>query len=86
MRRALLAVVVLAAGGVRAAEPAGEKAPELTRSAYPRLVERIRPSAAEQVWREPAWHTSLGAAVASARAEGKPIFLWAMNGHPLACT
>jgi hypothetical protein len=86
VRRGLFIAVLLSAGAVFAADPPAEQAPELTQATYARLVETIRPSAAEQAWREPGWHTSLGAAVATARAEKKPIFLWAMNGHPLACT
>ena len=32
------------------------------------------------------FHTTLWEAVVEANLEDKPILLWAMNGHPMACT
>jgi hypothetical protein len=87
MRRApLLAVLLLAPSGLLAAEEPTERAPELTSATYADLVAKIRPNRRECEWREPGWRPSFGAAVAEARAEKQPILLWAMNGHPLACT
>ena len=40
----------------------------------------------ERAWREIAWEPSLWSGVVRARKEGRPILLWAMNGHPLGCT
>jgi hypothetical protein len=32
------------------------------------------------------WRTTLAEGARDAAREGKPILLWAMNGHPLGCT
>jgi hypothetical protein len=45
----------------------------------------MRLTESECAWRNVGWLPSFGDAVVRARAEGRPIFLWAMNGHPLAC-
>ncbi len=37
-------------------------------------------------WLSIPWQTSLLKAQSIAARERKPIFLWAMNGHPLGCT
>ena len=37
-------------------------------------------------WRTIPWKTSVLDAQAAAAREGKPIFIWAMDGHPLGCT
>jgi hypothetical protein len=37
-------------------------------------------------WAEIPWETDLTAARARSAKEGKPIFLWIMDGHPLGCT
>jgi len=46
-------------------------------------VARLKPSAAEEKWRQIRWRTDLLQARAEAQAEGKPIFLWMMDGHPM---
>ena len=45
---------------------------------------RVLP-AAREAWEELAWETDLLAARQRAVREGRPLFLWAMNGHPLGC-
>ena len=92
MRRrpgSLLAILVLSAvpwPSLAADEPAAAVplAPEQRR--WSELVEHLTLSEAERAWREVGWLPSFGDAVARAREEGRPIFLWAMNGHPLGCT
>lgn len=42
--------------------------------------------AAEDKWQTIPWKTDLLDARALAAKEGKPVFLWSMNGHPLGCT
>ncbi|NNM28822.1 MAG: hypothetical protein HKO57_04830, partial [Akkermansiaceae bacterium] len=37
-------------------------------------------------WRGVGWETDLWKARQRAAAEGKPVFLWEMDGHPLGCT
>ena len=40
----------------------------------------------EETWRTIPWETSLLKAQSRAAAEQKPLFIWAMDGHPLGCT
>jgi hypothetical protein len=49
------------------------------------LREAIRPSAREMRWTEIPWVTDLWEGRRLSRREGRPIFLWAMNGNPLGC-
>ncbi|NNF41754.1 MAG: hypothetical protein HKO59_13145 [Phycisphaerales bacterium] len=46
----------------------------------------ITPSPAETAWREIPWRASFWQGVVDAQIEGKPVLLWAMNGHPMGCT
>jgi hypothetical protein len=46
----------------------------------------IKPHAGEDQWTEIPWLTNLSEARKKAAAEGKPILLWEMDGHPLGCT
>jgi len=46
----------------------------------------ILPKEEELAWQKIPWRSALGAAVAEAHSKDQPILLWAMNGHPLACT
>ncbi len=42
--------------------------------------------APDGTWRTIAWKTDLLEAQRTSVAESKPIFIWAMDGHPLGCT
>ena len=46
----------------------------------------IKPKPTEEAWTRIPWMTSLWEARQRAAAEGKPILLWEMDGHPLGCT
>jgi hypothetical protein len=46
----------------------------------------IRPTAAEVRWQEIQWRPTFWEGVVDAQKADKPILMWAMNGHPLACT
>ena len=48
--------------------------------------DRIRPKAPERSFETVHWLPTFWDAVMAAQKEDKPILLWAMNGHPLACT
>lgn len=50
------------------------------------LIGSIRPKPEELTWQEIPWQTDLREACRLAQEQGKPIFLWAMNGNPLGCT
>ncbi|MGI9013626.1 MAG: hypothetical protein ACR2GY_05180 [Phycisphaerales bacterium] len=45
----------------------------------------IAPHPDELKWLEIPWRDSFRSAVRDAQIEGKPILLWAMNGHPMGC-
>lgn len=47
---------------------------------------QIIPAEKSLAWRSLAWHASLWDALRAAEKLDRPILLYAMNGHPLACT
>lgn len=57
----------------------------LTIANFEKLHRELQPSG-EEVWRKIPWETDLLKAQAKAAKEKKPIFIWAMDGHPLGCT
>jgi hypothetical protein len=59
---------------------------QLDAASFRDLIAYIRPKAEESKWLEIPWQTDLWEGRRLAMAEGKPIFLWAMNGNPLGCT
>ncbi len=62
------------------------QARELTEARFDALRDSILPGADELRWQEIGWRTSLREALPEASAQGRPVLLWAMNGHPLGCT
>ncbi|MCA8926407.1 MAG: hypothetical protein KDD82_31655 [Planctomycetes bacterium] len=55
--------------------------------AEPTLHERVvalRP--AREAWQRVGWLTDLSLARRKAAELQRPLFVWAMNGHPLGCT
>ena len=61
-------------------------AQDLNDQTYDRLKAAILPPAEELAWRKIPWRPSFWEAVVEAQEKEKPVLLWAMNGHPLACT
>lgn len=59
---------------------------QLDAAAFRELIAYIRPKPEESKWLDIPWQTDLWEGRRLAMAEGKPIFLWAMNGNPLGCT
>ena len=57
----------------------------LTEAEFKKLHAEIRP-ADDAPWRTIPWQISLLEAQADAARQKKPIFIWAMDGHPLGCT
>jgi hypothetical protein len=53
--------------------------------AFARLHQAIKPRPEELRWMQIPWETDLWEARRRAHEAGKPILLWAMNGHPLGC-
>ena len=50
------------------------------------FIAYVRPKPDEIRWLDVPWQTDLWEGRRLAMQEGKPIFLWAMNGNPLGCT
>jgi hypothetical protein len=57
----------------------------LTEAEFQKLHRELQPNP-KAPWRTIPWKTSVLDAQAAAAREGKPIFIWAMDGHPLGCT
>ena len=58
----------------------------MTDQEYGHLVATLLPPQEEPGWLGIDWETDLWKARERAAREGKPIFLWEMDGHPLGCT
>jgi hypothetical protein len=63
----------------------GLYAGELSEAVFNRLHKQLQVSN-KAPWRTIPWKTSLLDAQRVAVTEKKPIFIWAMDGHPLGCT
>lgn len=77
------AVAYMAAPAAQTKEAA---TPSLVWEEFARWRDFIRPKPEERRWQEIPWQNSLWAAAREAQRQDKPVLLWAMNGHPLACT
>jgi len=87
---ALLAAALLTLlGAAGAADLNGAPVPSFETASLPadrwsKLHAGVFPPA--EKWTEIPWETDLIAARKRAAREGKPLFLWIMDGHPLGCT
>ncbi len=79
MKREIKAVLTCAMFSVCAS--AGEISP----AEFQRLFDSVRPPVVEK-WQTIPWMTDLLAARDRSAKEGKPLFMWSMNGNPLGCT
>ncbi len=59
-------------------------APALTDETFEALFEACRPQ--KERWTDIPWIGELWEGRQKATREEKPLFIWAMNGHPLGCT
>lgn len=57
----------------------------LTDDDVQQLVKELRPDESK-LWRSVPWQLSLIDAQAIAAERRQPLFIWAMDGHPLGCT
>ncbi len=64
----------------------GSSAQTLEEQTFDHWRDTILPVEAELRWTRIPWLATFWEAVVQAQREEKPILLWAMNGHPLACT
>jgi len=88
MKRAPLVILIsLANMGIVAllSNPAAVHAEPLTQDRVDELLQELRPDPDEAYLTIP-WNTALLDAQRQAVQEQKPIFIWAMDGHPLGCT
>lgn len=60
-------------------------AAEMTREKFKQLHAQLEPSV-DEPWRTIPWKIGLLDAQQAAAKQQKPIFIWAMDGHPLGCT
>ena len=58
---------------------------EIDEAEFERLHRELQPDKSEP-WRSIPWSISLLGGQAEAVRTGKPLFIWAMDGHPLGCT
>ncbi len=58
--------------------------PVLTDETFEALFEACRPQ--RERWTDIPWIGGLWEGRQKAAREEKPLFIWAMNGHPLGCT
>ena len=58
---------------------------DLSEERFLQLHQQLQP-AADELWRTIPWRTSLLESQQLAIKQKKPIFIWAMDGHPLGCT
>ena len=86
---ALLTLIGAAGLAAGAADLNGAPVPSFVTASLPaeqwsKLHAGVFPSA--EKWTQIPWETDLTAARTRAAREGKPLFLWIMDGHPLGCT
>lgn len=49
------------------------------------IIKEILPKVEEKAWEKIPWRVDLWEARREAAEQGKPIYLWEMDGHPLGC-
>jgi hypothetical protein len=62
------------------------QAPKPNAENFAHWRDHIRPKASELAFEDCEWKPTFWEAVLEAQARQKPLLLWAMNGHPMACT
>lgn len=77
----VVAVALLGAAGTRDA-----RGQDAASGPLEQQIQSLLPTESEQAFREIPWRLNLMEARAAAAAQGRPIFLWIMNGHPFGCT
>ena len=58
----------------------------LSQGGFEKWFSHVVPGEEELQWRKVPWRATFWDAVIEAQDKDRPILLWAMNGHPLACT
>jgi hypothetical protein len=94
MIRSLLPVALLALTQACSSAPrtdvdaatGGLALPALGADSLPRWRAHLAPAGDELAFESVGWLTSFAEGMEAAEAEQRPLFFWAMNGHPLGCT
>jgi hypothetical protein len=54
---------------------------------FERVATLVKATKEETIWKNKIdWQTDLWKARQMAAKQGKPIFIWEMDGHPMGCT
>lgn len=54
---------------------------------FKKVADLVKATKAENIWKNKIdWQTDLWKARQMAAKQGKPIFIWEMDGHPMGCT
>lgn len=77
-----LALGIVALG----AEKKGPTTVNLTDASYTKLREQVHPKAADLRWKKIPWAPAVWDGIVEGQKSDRPILMWIMNGHPLACT
>ena len=87
LRLCILPFLLLCLSAVTAQENQSSRhdPPGLDQAEFERLHAELQPDQA-QPWRTIPWKISLLDAQRLAAEQKKPLFIWAMDGHPLGCT
>jgi hypothetical protein len=67
-------------------QPPANSPPILSESNLSEWLAYIKPSKSESAFNQVGFFTTMWEAVLESNRLEKPILLWAMNGHPMACT
>ena len=86
MKRSLAFLIGFAIVVIAAAAPARpSRAESLTDAKFRELHQLLQPGR-DEPWRTIPWKIALLDAQRMAAQDNKPLFIWAMDGHPLGCT
>lgn len=84
-QQVFIGMCLLCGAVITGISPVAARGGELTEAQFRRLHEELQP-ASDEPWRTIPWKIALLDAQRAAAQEKKPIFIWAMDGHPLGCT
>jgi hypothetical protein len=82
----LLALSLVAAPRLATARQEGSAKGQVKAATLDEKIAGVLPKASEELWNTIPWRFDFAAARAEANREGKPLFVWMMNGNPLGCT
>ncbi len=68
------------------ADKRGPQTVALTEANYKKLRDQVLPTAAQLAWQKVPWRPTVWDGIVEGQASDRPILMWIMNGHPLACT